>query len=150
MATAHYKGKLFYTYLDSEKVWEMIEKKTMGYDVNDDDLYPEHFHTDKNAIKYKQILDKIVLKGEQYALLEGKREGYAITSFARIINVKHINQTLIYISKHHIKTSVRNIKIDFATEFMKYGWSFNIDKIKRVYDENNWTYKAYNSKPIYR
>ena len=141
MATASYKGKLFYTYLDSEKVWEMIEKKTMGYNVNDDDLYPEHFHTDKNEIKYSQVLDKIMLEGEEYKLLEGKCDGYAITSFARIINAKHINQTLVYISTRNIQSSIRNVKIHFATEFAKYGWSFNINNIKRIYDENKWNYR---------
>ena len=150
MATAAYKGKLFYTYLDSEKAWEMIENKVLGNNVDMDELYPEHFHTDKNAIKYQKVSDKMMLEGEQYALLNDKCEGYALTSFARVLNVKHINQTLIYISKKGVKTSIRGIKMDFATEFMKYGWSFNIDKIKRVYDENNWTYKTYNSKSIYR
>lgn len=141
MATAAYKGKLFYTYLDSEKAWEMIENKVMGNSVDMDELYPEHFHTDKNAIKYKQILDKMMMEGEQYQLLNSKCEGYAITSFARIINAKHINQTLVYISKKGVKTSIRGIRIDFATEFMKYGWQFIINDIKRIYDENKWNYR---------
>ena len=142
MPNATYKGKLFYTYLDSEKVWEMIEKKTMGYNVDDDDLYPEHFLTDKTALKYQQVLDKMMLEGEQYQLLDNKCEGYAITSFARVINAKHINQVMIYISKFSAKTSVRSVKIDFATEFAKYGWSFNINDIKRIYDENKWNYRV--------
>jgi len=142
MATANYKGKLFYTYLDSDKAWELIEKKTMGYDVDDDDLYPEHFHTDKNEIKYSQILDKIMLEGEEYRLLEGKCHDYSITSFARVLNVKHITQVKIYISKTTAKTSIRTVKIDFATEFAKYGWQLNIDKVKRIYNENKWEYKC--------
>lgn len=141
MATAAYKGKLFYTYLDSEKAWEMIENKVLGNNVDIDELYPEHFHTDKNAIKYQQVLDKMMLEGEQYTLLEGKCEGYAITSFGRIINTKHINQTLVYISKKGVKTSIRGIKIDFATEFIKHGWQFIINDIKRIYDENKWDYR---------
>ena len=145
MATASYKGPLFFTYLDSEKAWEMIENKVLGNKVDLDELYPEHFLTDKNAIKYQQVLDKMILEQEQYVLLNNTCEGYALTSFGRIINVKHINQVLVYISKHQIKCSVRNVKINFATEFMKYGWQFNINNIKRIYDENNWTYKSYNS-----
>lgn len=141
MSTAAYNGKLFITYLDGEKAWEMIEKKTMGYNVDMDDLYPEHFLTDKNAIKYEKVLNKMILEGEQYQLLESKCEGYAVTSFGRVINAKHINQVLVYISKRNVKTSVRNVKIDFATEFMKYGWSFNINDIKRAYDENKWKYR---------
>jgi len=121
MATAAYKGKLFYTYLDSEKTWELIENKVLGNNVDIDELYPEHFHTDKNAIKYQQVLDKMMLEGEEYVLLEGKCEGYAITSFARVLNVKHINQVLVYISKKGVKSSIRNIKLDCATEFMKHG-----------------------------
>jgi len=141
MATASYTGKLFVTYLDSDKVWELIEQKTMGYDVDVDDLYPEHFKTDKTAIKYEKIISKIILEGEEYKLLEDICDGYAITSFARIINVKHIKQVLVYISKRAIKTSVRYVKIDFATEFAKYGWSFNINDIKSIYNENKWDYK---------
>ena len=52
MARSDYKGKQFYVYLDSEKAWEVIEKRLMGYDIDVlDELYPEHFDTDKNAIK---------------------------------------------------------------------------------------------------
>ena len=141
MATAAYKGKLFYTYLDGERAWEMIEKKTMGYDVDTDELYPEHFLTYKNALNYQKVLDKMMLEGEQYQLLNDKCEGYAITSFARVLNAKHINQVLVYISKKGVKTSIRGIKIDFATEFTKHGWQFIINDIKRIYDENKWTYR---------
>jgi len=113
----------------------------MGYDVDVDDLYPEHFQTDKTALKYHQLMNKMVLEGEEYKLLEDMCDGYAITSFARIINVKHIKQVLVYISKRAIKTSVRYVKIDFATEFAKYGWSFNINDIKCIYNENKLDYK---------
>jgi len=142
MATAHYKGKLFYTYLDSDRVWELIEKKTMGYNVDIDELYPEHFQTDKTALNYQKILDKMMLEGEEYKLLNDKCDGYAITSFARIINAKHINQTLIYISKHNIQSSVRGVKVHFATEFAKHNWPFIINDIKRIYDENKWNYRS--------
>jgi hypothetical protein len=141
MATAAYNGKLFYTYLDSDRTWELIEKKTMGYDVDIDELYPEHFQTDKTALNYQKVLDKMMVEGEEYKLLDDKCDGYAITSFARIINAKHINQTLIYISKHNVRSSIRNIKIDMATEFAKYNWPFNINNIKRIYNENKWEYK---------
>jgi len=142
MATAAYNGKLFYTYLDSDRAWELIEKKTMGYDVDIDELYPEHFQTDKTALNYQKVLDKMMVEGEEYKLLDDKCDGYAITSFAGIINAKHINQTLIYISKHNVRSSIRTIKIDMATEFAKYNWPFNINNIKRIYDENKWEYKT--------
>ena len=141
MPNANYKGKMFITYLDSDRAWELIEKKTMGYDVDMDDLYPEHFQTDKTALNYQKVMDKLMMEGEEYQLLKDKCDGYAITSFARVINVKHINQVLVYISKHNAQTSVRNVKIHFATEFAKYGWSFNINDIKRRYDENKWDYR---------
>lgn len=142
MAITNYHGKLFYTYLDSDRAWELIEKKTMGYDVDIDELYPEHFQTDKTALNYQKVLDKMMLEGEEYKLLDDKCEGYAITSFSRVINAKHINQVLIYISRYNAKTSIRNVKIDFMTEFAKYGWSFNINDIKRRYDENKWNYRT--------
>ena len=142
MARSDYKGKQFYVYLDSERAWEVIEKRLMGYDIDVlDELYPEHFDTDKNAIKYNKVMDKLVMPGEQYSLFEGKCEGYAITSFGRVFNVKHINQVIVYISKTEMRTTVRNIKIEFATEFMKNGWSFNIDNIKQLYDKNKWKYQ---------
>lgn len=142
MPTANYNGKLFYTYLDSDRAWELIEKKTMGYDVDIDELYPEHFQTDKTALNYQKVLDKMMLEGEEYKLLDDKCDGYAITSYARIINAKHINQVIIYISRYNAKTSVRNVKIDFMTEFEKYDWPFNINNIKRTYDKNKWNYRT--------
>jgi hypothetical protein len=141
MATANYKGKQFFTYLDSDKAWELIEQKTMGYNVDMDILYPEHFHTDKNSIKYCEILDKLVMEEEQYSLFDSKCEGYAITSFGRVFNAKHINQVVVYFSRTEIKTTIRQDKINFATEFARLGWSFNINDIKRKYDENKWKYQ---------
>ena len=142
MATANYNSKQFYCYLDSEKAWEVIEKRLMGYDIDVlDELYPEEWDTDKNAIKYKEVLDKMLFEGEEYTLLAGKIEGYCLTSFGRLLNVRYPNQVIVYFAKDRITTSVRNIKIYFAAEFMKMGWPFNIDEIKRKYNKYKWKYQ---------
>ena len=142
MATAHYKGKLFYTYLDSERAWEVIEKRLMGYDIDVlDELYPDHFDTDKNTIKYEKTIAKMLLKEEQYKLLKGKCDGYAVTSLGRVLNVKHPNQVIVYLSKERVVTSVRNIKIFLADEFAEMGWPFSVDNIKQQYDKNKWKYQ---------
>lgn len=142
MATANYNSKQFYCYLDSEKAWEVIEKRMMGYNIDVlDELYPEEWDTDKNTIKYQSVLTKMLLPGEEYKLLEGKLEGYCITSLGRLLNVKYPNQVIVYFAKDRITTSVRNIKIYLAAEFMKMGWSFNIDEVKRNYDKYKWKYQ---------
>jgi hypothetical protein len=142
MATANYNSKQFYCYLDSEKAWELIEKRLMGHNIDVlDELYPDDWDTDKNTIKYESTLNQLLLPGEQYNILAGKLEGYCLTSFGRLLNAKYPNQVIVYFAKDRITTSVRNIKIYFAAEFMKMGWSFNIDEIKRKYDKYKWKYQ---------
>ena len=46
MGKPNYDSKMFCTYLDGDKAWLLIEQKVMGYDVNLDTLYPEHFLTE--------------------------------------------------------------------------------------------------------
>ncbi len=140
MARQHYTSKQFRTYLDANKAWDIIEYKVMGYDRDIDELYPEHFLIEKQASKNKALIDSMLLPGEQYVELEGKYAGYALTSNGRMINLKSGNQTSAYFKKGHIVVPVRDIRMDLATEFMKYGWSFDKDEIKRLYDENKWKY----------
>lgn len=140
MARQHYTSKQFCTYLDANKAWDIIEYKTMGYDRDIDELYPEHFLIEKQADKNKKLLDSILLSGEQYAELEGKCVGYVLTSNGRVINLKSGNQTSIYFKQNTITISVRDIRMDLATEFMKYGWPFDKNEIKRLYDKYKWKY----------
>lgn len=141
MARAEYTGKLFYVYLDSDRAWELIEQKTMGYNVDIDILYPEHFNTDKNKAKYTKIMNKLVMEGEQYNLLSGICEGYAVTSFGRVINTKKVNQVKVYFKTNDVIAHIRSTKIYLSTEFANNGWSFNINTIKHIYNENKWEYK---------
>jgi hypothetical protein len=136
MATANYNSKQFSIYLDSEKAWEVIEKRLMGYDIDVlDELYPDDWDIEKNATKYQSVLDKMLFPKEEYKLLEGKLDGYCVTSLGRVLNVKHPNQVIVYFAKGRISTSVRNIKIFLAAEFVKMNWEFNIDNIKHNYDK---------------
>jgi hypothetical protein len=140
MATSYYDSKMFYTYLDGDKAWEMIEKKAMGYDVDFDTLYPEHFITEVTSIKNEENIQSMLLPNEQYYMFEGDCDNYAITSLGRIFNAKYGTQSKVYIAKDRITTNIRTTKIYFAAEFMKMGWPFNIDNIKQLYDNNKWAY----------
>jgi len=131
---------MFYTYLDGDKAWEIIEKKTMGYDANIDELYPEHFVTEVTAIRNEEKLKSLLLPDEQYYMFDGDCDNYCITSLGRIFNAKYGTQNKVYFAKDRITTNIRNTKIYFAAEFMKMGWPFNIDSIKRNYDNYKWGY----------
>jgi len=93
-----------------------------------------------NALLCASLHQLNVLWSILYVELEGKYAGYALTSNGRMINLKSGNQTSAYFKKDHIVVPVRDIRMDLATEFMKYGWSFDKDEIKRLYDENKWKY----------
>jgi hypothetical protein len=140
MATAEYNSKMFYTYLDGDKAWDLIEKKVMGHNVNFDTLYPDHFITEVTSIKNEEKIKSMLLPDEQYYLFGGDCDNYAITSLGRIFNAKYGTQNKVYIAKDRITTNIRSTKIYFATEFMKHNWSFDIDEVKRNYDKYKWAY----------
>jgi hypothetical protein len=140
MGKPNYDSKMFCTYLDGDKAWLLIEQKIMGHDVNLDDLYPEHFLTEITSVQNEEKIQSMLMSGEKYHLFEGDCDNYAITSLGRIFNAKYGTQNKIYIAKNRITTNVRTTKIYFAAEFMKMGWSFNIDTIKRDYDKYKWSY----------
>ncbi len=140
MGTPHYNSKMFYTYLNGDRAWELIEQKAMGYNVNFDSLYPEHFITEVTSLKHNENLESMLLPNEQYYLFEGDCDNYCITSLGRIMNAKYKTLNKVYFAKDRITTVVRKTKIYFATEFMKQGWSFDIDTIRRRYDDNKWAY----------
>ena len=140
MGKPYYTSSMFVTYLDGDKAWDMIEKKVMGQDVDLDELYPEHFITEVTSVTNEENIQSLLFPDEQYHLFEGDCDNYCITSLGRIINAKYKTQSKVYIAKDRITTTIRSIKIYFAAEFMKMGWSFDIDKIKRDYDNNKWAY----------
>jgi hypothetical protein len=140
MSKPKYDGKMFCTYLDGDKAWQLIEQKTMGHNVNLDDLYPEHFLTEITSVANEEKIQPMLLPDEQYYMFEGDCDNYCITSLGRIFNAKYGAQNKIYIAKDRITTNIRTTKVYFAAEFMKMGWSFNIDTIKQLYDNNKWSY----------
>jgi hypothetical protein len=113
----------------------------MGYNRDIDELYPEDYITENNETRYSELINTVLLKDEEYHMLEGDCNGYILTSFGRVINIKHYHQCTVYFAKERITTTVRKTKLYFAAEFMNYGWSFNIDTIKRKYDNNKWKYQ---------
>lgn len=145
MASAEYNSRQFQVYLDAEKAWEVIEYKAMGYDRTVDELYPKEFITENNIQKYADILNKLLIDNEQYVLLDGMCEGYALTSFGRVINCKYGSIVIIYFSNQSLSVSIRGVKIDFAGQFMKMGWSYDIDTIKHIYNKNKWLIKDKNN-----
>ena len=140
MGKPHYDSKMFYTYLDGDKAWLLIEQKTMGHNVDFDTLYPEHFITEVTSVVNEEKVQSMLLPDEQYSLFGGDCDNYAITSLGRIFNAKYATQSKVYIAKDKITTNIRTTKIYFAAEFMKHGWSFNIDTIKHNYDKHKWAY----------
>jgi hypothetical protein len=68
MAIPYYSSSMFITYLDGDKAWDLIERKAMGYDVDMDELYPEHFITEVTSVKYlENILPLLFLILSQVA-----------------------------------------------------------------------------------
>ena len=140
MGKPYYTSSMFVTYLDGDRAWDLIEKKVMGQDVDLDDLYPEHFITEVTLVANEENIQSLLFPDEQYHMFEGDCDNYCITSLGRILNAKYKTQSKVYIAKDRITTTIRSIKIYFAAEFMKMGWSFDIDTIKRNYDNNKWSY----------
>jgi hypothetical protein len=140
MAIPFYTSSMFVTYLDGDKAWDLIEKKVMGQNVDMDELYPEHFITEVTSVRNEENIKQLLIPDEQYHMFEGDCDNYCITSFGRILNANLMTQSKVYFAQNNIKVCIRLSKINFATEFMKHGWSFNIDEIKRRYDENKWKY----------
>jgi len=140
MGKPNYDSKMFCTYLDSDKAWLLIEQKAMGYDVDFDSLYPEHFLTEVTSVRNEETIQSMIMPGEKYHMFEGDSDNYCITSLGRIFNAKYGTQNKVYIAKNKITTNIRSTKIYFAAEFMKQGWPFNIDNIKQLYDDNKWAY----------
>ena len=140
MGKPFYTSSMFVTYLDGDKAWDMIEKKVMGQDVDLDDLYPEHFISEVTSVQNEEKIQSLLLPDEQYHMFGGDCDNYCITSLGRIFNAKYGTQNKVYIAKDRITTNIRSTKIYFTAEFMKMGWPFNIDTIKRDYDNNKWSY----------
>ena len=140
MGKPYYTSSMFVTYLDSDKAWELIEKKAMGQDVDMDELYPEHFITEVTSVRNEENIKPLLLSGEQYNMFEDNCDNYCITSLGRIFNAKYGAQNKVYFAQTRITTNIRTVKIYFAAEFMKQGWSFDIDEIKQRYDDNKWSY----------
>ena len=140
MGIPHYSGKQFHCYLDSNKAWEVIEAKTMGYDRDIDELYPKNFITENNMANYNDKIQQLLFPEEQYYLFDNRCEDYALTSLGRVFNVKLLKQLSVYFSSKRMVTLIRDRKFDIATEFAKHNWPFNIDTIKRTYNDNKWKY----------
>ena len=140
MGIPHYSSNLFYCYLDSNKAWEVIETKTMGYDRDVDELYPENFLTEKNMLNYDDKIKSLLFPDEQYHLFDSRCEDYALTSLGRVFNVKLMNQLSVYFQIESLVTLIRDTKFNIATEFTKHNWPFNIDNIKQLYNDNKWKY----------
>lgn len=125
-------------YLDSEKVWEYLET---GKNV--DDLYPEEYKTEIKQQEYIKKVQDILLPNEKihcYGVDNPKFSGYGITSFGRILNVKHSKQVCPSYSvwKPHFKWNIREISVFSDVEFNKLGWKHDIVDLVTYYEENKW------------
>ena len=141
MGRTTYKSQMFYTYLDSERAWDVIENKVLGYDVDMDVLYPENFIVENTVLEYEKKLQVMLLEGEKYHLLTDDCDNYCITSFGRILNAKYLTQNTLYFGKNsRVVTQVRSTKIVLSKEFKKLQWHFDADAIEKIYDKHKWRY----------
>lgn len=140
MARKEYTGKLFQTYLDSDRAWEVIEYKSMGYNRDIDEIYPAHFITETKPEEQLNYLHSVLFKNEKYKIYDGMLNDYVLTSLGRVINIKIQTQLIAYFKSTSLIILIRNNKINLADEFMKYEWPFTIDGIKRTYDKYKWRY----------
>lgn len=138
MTKNFYKSAKFKVYLDAEKAWEVIEYKAMGYNRNIDELYPDAFQTETISKGYNNTITEILVPGEKYDLLQDQWFGYAITSYGRLISLRHNKMLGVYVKTKDITTDLRNKKVKFSEEFKKRGWNFNIQNIINNYKTYEW------------
>jgi hypothetical protein len=125
--------KKFSFYLDSQKAWEYIETGK-----NLDDLYPDSFNVEKREIKYNSAIQELLVEKEQYVLLDGDWEDYAITSLGRVINCKHKSIIQVYVAREEISVPVRGKKLHLSIEMNINGWKYNQKEVLQNYKKNNW------------
>jgi hypothetical protein len=126
MSKALLNSELFKIYLDSEKVWEIIET---GGDI--DILYPESFKTEKIIIKYEKEVAAYMEEGEKFVLLEDYDYDYALTTHGRVYACKF--QRFIkpsYIRGDDVKIIIRNTNISMKELYKKIGWTYDFNFIQ--------------------
>ena len=94
----------------------------------------------------KEVVDKILLRGERYAQLDADRSHIVLTSFGRIINTHLIRQLcpLISVKGMHIYCMDRNVQIKKI--FKEQEWVFDIDVIKKRYIKYKWRWNVMGKK----
>lgn len=140
MPKAYYTSKMFYVYLDGDKVWEYLEN---GKDV--DELYPDNFKLENIQQQYSASLSAMMLEDEEFVLLEGWYSGYAITSMGRGFNVKNNKQIKGYIKANNsdVIFTIRNNKIFMKDLFKQQNWVYNSSVIYNNYINNGWKIQKY-------
>ena len=126
MSKALLNSTLFEIYLDSEKVWEIIET---GGDI--DTLYPESFKTEKTRVKYEKITAAYMEEGEEFVLLEDYDYDYALTTHGRVFACKF--QRFIkhnYVRGDDVKIIIRNTNISMKELYKKIGWKYDFNFIQ--------------------
>ena len=118
---------------------DYIQAEYVIYNDLNDDLLPGvsqmDFTIDEDAVK------QILKQGEKWVDLKSYgHEGYILTSFARIINCKLMNQLSITISNTLIHTYIQSTKFYSLPIFEQLGWEFDKDVIEKRYRDNNWKF----------
>ena len=102
----------------------------LSEDVDVQEIYSTKFN--------KEVADKLILPEEEYVQLEGDQEHYILTSFGRLINTLYIRQIkTLFSGIHNIYYLNSTIMLKVSLEFEKNGWSYNREKIRKHFIDNN-------------
>ena len=90
----------------------------------------------------KEQVEKILKPGEKYNVVPDY-EHVIVTSYARFINMVKLRQYSIRLVGGNVQMYISGQKIILKDLFEKFGWEYNMDKIKQGYDKYNWQYLDY-------
>jgi len=127
-----YKSKFHY-YNDPETVWDYI--------ISDKDLYelvPNTFKHELTTTLYDGTMESVLVDQEQYVLLTGHFNDYAITSYGRAFNVVKNKQLKTWFERDNITIALRSVKHQFKDIFATNNWPFDKKHIRSLYKKYGW------------
>ena len=127
-----YKSKFHY-YNDPETVWDYI--------ISDKDLYdlvPNTFKHELTTTLYDGTMESVLVDQEQYVLLTGHFNDYAITSYGRAFNVVKNKQLKTWFERDNITIALRSVKHQFKDIFATNNWPFDKKYIRSLYKKYGW------------
>jgi hypothetical protein len=83
-------------------------------------------------------MESILVEGEQYTLLTGHFNDYAITSYGRAFNVLKNKQLKTWFERDNITIALRSVKHQFKDIFAANNWPFDKKHIRSLYKKYGW------------